>query len=188
MVLARIAARVASTSFVRHTADAALRSFARRRTARLDRGSVAAVQDETLLRLVRRAAGTRFGKHHDFPWIRSVEEYQRRVPLRDYDSFWNDYWQPSFPDLAGATWPGRIPYIALSSGTATGSTKYIPVSTEMLASNRRAALTSLAWFRAAHPNVPLFTGKLFFLGGSTALAPLGTALAGDLSGIAAREV
>src|SRR5258708_29283156 len=58
----------------------------------------------------------------------------------------------------------------------------------MLASNRRAALTSLAWFRAAHPGVPLFTGKLFFLGGSTALTPLGNSLAGDLSGIAARAV
>src|SRR5206468_278845 len=62
-------------------------------------------------------------------------------------------------------------------------------SRAMLASNRKAALTTLAFFRAAHPRVPLFTGRVFFLGGSTALAPQADgSLAGDLSGIAAREV
>src|SRR5207249_1001481 len=53
-------------------------------------------------------------------------------------------------------------------------------------------LTSLAWFRTAHPEAALFTGRMFFLGGSTALTPSApdrqSPLAGDLSGIAAREV
>jgi hypothetical protein len=91
------------------------------------------------------------------------------------------------------TWPGRIPYLALSSGTTSGTTKYIPVSPEMLASNRRAALTTLALFLAARPGTPLFGGRLFFLGGSTDLQNLAAGrgpavLAGDLSGIVAREV
>jgi hypothetical protein len=59
----------------------------------------------------------------------------------------------------------------------------------MLASNRRAALTTLALFLASQPNALLFTGKAFFLGGSTDLTPLANgALVGDLSGIAARKV
>jgi hypothetical protein len=62
----------------------------------------------------------------------------------------------------------------------------------MLASNRKAALTALAWLKAAHPKVTLFRGRMFFLGGSTDLRPLMTGprapLAGDLSGIAALEV
>jgi hypothetical protein len=61
----------------------------------------------------------------------------------------------------------------------------------MLASNRRAALTALAWFRAAHPNAALFSGRMFFLGGSTDLTRpdprFPQTLAGDLSGIVARE-
>ena len=72
----------------------------------------------------------------------------------------------------------------------------------MLASNQRAALTTLALFLAAHPGTPLFTGRLFFLGGSTALEPDTDGRngagpfdrhrspdhqAGDLSGITARE-
>jgi hypothetical protein len=155
--------------------------------ARLDATSVVAAQSDALLRLVYRAADTRFGRDHSFAGIRSINDYQQHVPLRDYEAFWKDYWKPVFPRLDEVTWPGRIPYLALSSGTSTGSTKYIPVSTDMLASNRRAALTALSWFQAAHPETRLFTGRMFFLGGSTSLTPLGTALAGDLSGIAARE-
>jgi hypothetical protein len=145
-----------------------------------------------LLRLVRLAADTKFGCDHHFGSIRTIADYQRRVPVRDYEAFWDEYWQPAFPHLTNRTWPGAIPYLALSSGTTSGSTKYIPVSRAMLASNRRAALTSLAWFRAAHPDVALFSGRLFFLGGSTTLAPPDVShpdtLAGDLSGIATHEL
>ena len=94
------------------------------------------------------------------------------MPLREYEAFWKDYWQPAFPRLADVTWPGPIPYFALSSGTTSGTTKYIPVSPQMLASNRRAALTTLALFLSAHPGTPLFTGRIFFLGGSTDLQEL----------------
>ena len=36
----------------------------------------------------------------------------------------------------------KIPYYALSSGTTSGTTKYIPVSREMVASNKKAAFTT----------------------------------------------
>jgi hypothetical protein len=178
-----------AASLIRRAADFAFGRYARRRTLALDRLDAAGEQRRTLLRLVRHARHTRFGREHDFHRIRTVADYQRRVPLRDYDAFWRDYWQPAFPRLGDVTWPGLIPYIALSSGTTSGTTKYVPVSREMLASNRRAALTTLALFLAAHPDTPLFRGRLFFLGGSTDLTePAEGVLAGDLSGIAAREV
>jgi hypothetical protein len=183
---------------VRRAVDALFRQYARRRTRRLDRLSLAQVQQQTLLRLVRFSGQTVFGFVHRFAMIRSVADYQQRVPLRTYEQFWNDYWQPAFPNLDGVTWPGHLPYLALSSGTTTGTTKYIPVSHQMVASNQKAALTSLALFLAAHSRTPILTGRLFFLGGSTdltvpagAVSPNGSAppvLAGDLSGIAAREV
>src|SRR5262249_24589641 len=138
---------------------------------------------------------TGFGRDHDFRRIATVADYQHRVPLRTYEQFWQDYWRPVFPFLMDVTWPGRVPYFALSSGTTTGSTKYVPLSAEMLASNRKAALTTLAFFLAAYPDAALFRGHLFFLGGSTELQDLGAPYgvpgqvrAGDLSGIAAREV
>jgi hypothetical protein len=132
---------------------------------------------------------THFGRDHDFAHINNVSDYQKRVPLRDYEAFWRDYWKPAFPRLIDVAWPGVIPYFALSSGTTTGSTKYIPVSREMVASNRRAALTTLALYLAAHRGAPLFMGKAFLLGGCADLTRLADGvMAGDLSGIAACEV
>jgi hypothetical protein len=188
---------LAGRPLVRRATDAVFGRFALRRARQLDRLPAGRVQEQTLLRLVRHARATRFGHDHAFASVRSVADYQARVPLRDYDAFWADYWGPAFPFLQGVSWPGPVPYFALSSGTTSGATKYLPVSREMLASNRQAALTTLALFLAAHPGTPLFTGSLFFLGGSTDLQDLaakagaparGPVLAGDLSGIAAREV
>jgi hypothetical protein len=185
---------LADKPLVRRAVDVVFGQYARRRVRGLDRRPAARVQHDTLLRLVRFAAGTRFGRDHGFDTVRTVADYQRRVPLRHYEQFWQEYWQPAFPYLDDVTWPGRIPYFALSSGTMSGATKYIPISRAMIASNQKAGLTSLALFLNAHPGAPLFSGRIFFLGGSTDLTPLGPAaagppvLGGDLSGIAAREV
>jgi hypothetical protein len=182
---------------VRRLAHHALGLYARRRTATLDNLSVARVQQRTLLDLIRHARSTRFGLDHDFDRLRSVADYRHRVPLRDYEAFWDRYWKGSFPFVQGATWPDPIPYFGLSSGTTSGATKYIPLSRQMLASNEKAALTMLALFLAGRPGTPLLNGRIFFLGGSTDLQDLGASssgnagrqrvLGGDLSGIAAVE-
>jgi GH3 auxin-responsive promoter len=165
---------LASRPLVRRVVDRVMGRYAVRRTAQLDDRSAVQAQQRTLLRLVRYAQHTRFGREHGFERIRNVADYQRRVPLRDYEAFWLNYWRDAFPYVQGVTWPDAIPYFALSSGTTSGTTKYIPISRQMLASNQRAALTSLALFLNAYPRVPLFMGRLFFLGGSTALDELGT--------------
>ena len=132
-------ARVASRPLVRRLADAGLHRYARRRVAALDRCDNSAAQESILLRLVGKARFTSFGRAHDFRRIRSIADYQCRVPLRTYEQFWADYWQPAFPNLRGVTWPGRIPYFALSSGTTTGTTKY--VITDQAVPNRLATIS-----------------------------------------------
>jgi hypothetical protein len=187
---------LAARPLIRRLTDAVMGRYAVHRTAQLDHRSAAKLQQQILLRLVRHARHTRFGQDHDFGRIHTVADYQRRVPLRSYETFWSDYWCAPFPYLADVTWPGPIRYFALSSGTTSGATKYIPLSAQMLGSNQKAALTTLALFLAAYPGTPLFTGRLFFLGGSTDLRDLAAngdqpppypVLAGDLSGITVRE-
>ena len=149
----------------------------------------AAVQQAELLKLVRAAAGTRFGRSHGFAHIRSVADYQAAVPLRDYDAFRDDVWGGAFPHLADVGWPGPVPWFALTSGTTRDATKYIPVTPAMVRSNRRAALDMLAHHLAARPQSRVLGGRSFILGGSTDLQPLAPGvLAGDLSGIAAATV
>ena len=136
-------APLAGSGIVRRMTDAAFVRYAHRRVKQLDRMDVAAVQQDTLLRLVRRAADTRFGRDHDFAAVRSVADFQQRVPVRDYEAFWQEYWKDTYPRLQGVTWPDAIPYYALSSGTTTGATKFLPVSWDMVKSNRKAAATTI---------------------------------------------
>ena len=181
--------RIAGSGPARFVADAVFARYARHRVRFLDTADPAALQERTLLKLVRHAADTRFGREHDFRNVRSVADYQRCVPLRAYEAFWRDYWQPTFPRIENVTWPGRVPYFALSSGTTSGTTKHIPVTRQMVASNRKGAFTLAALILAGDPNARLLRGQTFLLGGSTDLKPLSNgSLCGDLSGIAAHEV
>ena len=140
--------------------------FARRRSRISTRSRP---RSRVLRSLVRKARSTRFGRDHGFDRIRSVADFQSAVPLRTYEALWNDYLRERYPVFEDLTWPGRIPFLALTSGTTQGATKYIPVSREMVASNRKAAQTMVAFHMAARPASRLFHGRLFFLGGTTDL-------------------
>ena len=163
-----------------------LRLYARRRLGHLARMDPLAVQRAVLSSLVRRARGTKFGRDHGFSTSWSLDDYRARVPLRDYDGFWETYWREPFPRLNDRTWPGLIPWFAVSSGTATGATKYIPVSREMHRSNVRAGAELLIHHLANRPDSRLLAGRVFMLGGSTGLVRRAPGVhSGDLSGIAA---
>jgi hypothetical protein len=166
-----------------------LRLVAARRLRQLQAMEPAATQEALLLGLLRRAAGTRFGRDHGFARIDSVAAFQRAVPLRRYEALHADYLAPALPVLDGVLWPGRTPYLALTSGTTSGRTKHIPVTREMVRANRGAALDVLAWHLAAQPGARPFGGLSFMLGGSTALDQVAPGVRqGDLSGIATHEV
>jgi len=157
--------------------------FRRRRLAQQD---AAAVQQQTLTRLLQRAANTRFGRDHGFARLRGYADFAAAVPLRRYEDFWSEYWQPGFPILEECSWPGSIPYFAASSGTSTGNTKFIPVSRDMLVSNRRTGLDVVTHHLATRPDSRVGGGRHLLLGGSTALVERAPgAWSADLSGIAA---
>jgi len=166
-----------------------LRLTAGLRRAALARMDPAETQAALLRDLLARAAPTAFGRAHGFGAIRTIAEFQARVPLRRYEDFWREWWQPAYPLLRDVSWPGRIPFFALSSGTTSGTTKYIPVTAPMMRANRAAALDVLAFHLAARPRSRIFGGLSFMLGGSTALETVAPGVRqGDLSGIAAAEL
>lgn len=169
---------------VNHT----FRTYARRRVRSLDQTAASEVQRRTLRRLLDQSSATRFGRDHRFATLTTVETYQDAVPLRTYEDLWNLYLKDAYPVFEDLTWPGRIPYLALTSGTTQGATKYIPISREMLRSNRKAAQTVLAYHYAFRPEARIFHGQLFVMGGSTDLEePVPGVRQGDLSAIANLE-
>ena len=163
--------------------------YAQWRTWLLSFKSPVIAQERELLSLVDKAKETRFGTEHEFETVKSVADYQARVPLRRYEEFWADYWSDSFPVLEDCTWPGKIPYFALTSGTTSGHTKHIPLTHEMLDSNSQAVRDLLSFHLISHPFSRIGQGKGLLLGGSTDLQELAPGIyCGDLSGIEANEI
>jgi hypothetical protein len=180
---------LADTRLARCVVDALFRTKARRRVVELDQQSVARCQNRTLLGLVHKAQTTRFGRDHDFRRIRNVTDFRRLVPLRTPAELWREYWQPAYPHVDGATWPGPIPYLAVSSVQKNGALPYVPVSPALWAAQQTAALTALAFIMHARPRARLCAGRLLFLGSGWTLVPPGSPDPGEsLEAIVAREL
>ena len=163
-----------------------LRLYARRRLRQLEAMEPQQAQRRVLSSLISSGRRTKFGRDHEFSTAWTLDDYRSRVPLRDYDAFWEAYWRQPFPRLTDCTWPGLIPWFAVSSGTTTGATKYIPVSREMHRSNVRASAEMVTHHLANRPESRLFAGRVFMLGGSTGLVRQSRGVfSGDLSGIEA---
>lgn len=157
-----------------------------RRHRRLTRGDAVAEQRRQLAGLLKTAAGTQFGREHGFASLKDVADFQRAVPLRNYEQMWTQYWKAAFPVLDNITWPGRVPFFAVSSGTTSGTSKYLPITRDMRRSNVNAAMNVLALHAAAKPRSRFFAGPSFMLGGSTELVREADGVwSGDLSAIAA---
>ena len=91
------------------------------------------------------------------------------------------------PDIC---WPGIIKFFALSSGTSDSSSKYIPITKELIRANTLNEYSVQLISLATYTNVPkILVGKgWLMLGGSTHLQKSATYYAGDLSGIQAKNI
>jgi hypothetical protein len=144
-------------------------------------------QNAQLKSLLRKAEFTSFGEHYDFNGIlnskNTVEAFRRKVPVFDYNSMYKQWWYRALNGEAYVSWPGKVKYFALSSGTSDASSKHIPVTTEMLNSIKRASIRQLVSASKYNFPVRFYEKGILMIGGSTHLQYNGTYYAGDLSGI-----
>jgi hypothetical protein len=159
---------------VRRLTDTLFRGWARHHVATLDHLDAERAQLRTLRGLVHLGHATRFGREHDFRRIRSAEDFRRLVPLRTPADFWREYWQPTFPNLGGSTWPGSI---ASLIATPWAETPYVPAPPILWAGHRAAALTALSFVASTRPEARLFSGRMLLVGDSPSPAPLGDGIA-----------
>lgn len=150
-------------------------------------------QQKVLKKLLKKARFTDFGQKYKFDEILLTKvpgkEFQNIVPVHDYNKIYNEWWVKTLEGVPDVTWPGKIKYYALSSGTSESASKYIPVTKEMLKSNRINYIRQfLSLLNYEHlPKNAVIKGFLM-LGGATDLQK-GQAgwYAGDLSGILAKN-
>ena len=145
-------------------------------------------QEQTLRRLLKTAQATAFGTHYHFDGIlRSrnfVDTFQAIIPFSDYDSMYQKWWYRSVEtEEEDVTWPGKIKYFALSSGTTGTPSKYIPVSKQMIRAMQRAGTKCFFQMFRFGVHSDFFLRDMIMLGGSTSLVREGGYFVGDLSGI-----
>ena len=141
------------------------------------------VQNETLTSLINRAKNTEFGKKHDFKSIKNYQTFSNRIPLSDYENFYNLI-NRSIKGEQNIFWSEPIKWFAQSSGTTNSVSKFIPVSNETLEKcHFQAGKDALCLYINNNKNSNLFSGKSLRLGGSKKLYENNNHFFGDLSAI-----
>ena len=142
------------------------------------------VQHEWLMKLVRSAWNTEYGREFGFADIRHYEDYRNRVPVVSYEDM-----VPQINRLRAGEqnilWPTEIRWFAKSSGTTGQRSKFLPVSQESLDEcHFNTGKDMLSIYCNLNPNTRMFTGKSLMMAGSaTTPDPTNNSYYGDLSAI-----
>ncbi|WP_405350732.1 GH3 auxin-responsive promoter family protein [Nonlabens sp. Asnod3-H03] len=141
------------------------------------------LQNNLLMDMIRFARHTEVGKKHGFADMKSYRDFADRVPLGNYNDVQDDIERCKNGEN-NILWPTPIKWFAMSSGTTSSRSKFIPVSQESLEDCHYAAAKDLlCMYLNNNPNSKLFRGKGLRLGGSKKLDKIAGTSAGDLSSI-----
>ncbi len=147
-------------------------------------------QLRVLRQLLEKAQYTKFGKHYGFSEILTneldyYEAYKKRVPIFTYNEMHNQWICQALDGQENVSWPGKVKYFALSSGTSESSSKHIPVTKDMIKSIKNTGFKQL--YSMANFKIPAvaFQKGVLMLGGTTSLFEKGEYYEGDISGISA---
>jgi len=155
------------------------------------------LQKQELQKLLIRTRKTQIGRKYGFREILSrfrsqgddfYRAFAEAVPIYDYNKIYEEWWHKLQKGEQSVTWPKAIRYFALSSGTSGSTSKYIPISNEMVKAIRKTGVRQILSLSKYDLPSKLFNKGILMLGGSTDLEFNGTYFAGDLSGITAGKL
>lgn len=134
--------------------------------------------------LISSAQFTEYGKKYRFDSINSIAEFQKTVPINNYESL-KPYIQRILEGEQNILWPSEISWFAKSSGTTSDKSKFIPVSKEAMEDNHfKSGKDVLAIYLNRFPDSKITSGKCLVIGGSHQLNQLSEdSFYGDLSAV-----
>ena len=141
-------------------------------------------QQETLLKMLRQAQNTEYGRQHGFSQIENYEQFAAAVPVNTYEEL-KGYIDRMRHGEKDVLWPGRVKWYAKSSGTTNDKSKFIPVSAQGLQDTHYAGGAQVVtYYMHNNPQSRLFDGRALILGGSHEQNyDVKESLVGDLSAI-----
>jgi hypothetical protein len=124
------------------------------------------VQQDQLIKLLRTAQTTEFGRKYEFKTIQNLETFKERVPVTNYDDF-KHYIERMMQGEQNILWPSEVRWFAKSSGTTSAKSKFIPVTYESLEEcHYQGGKDVLLHYMLNNPETEIFNGKGLVLGGS----------------------
>lgn len=153
----------------------------------MERKNPAPFQEKILSDFLKLGSTTDFGKEHGFKDIRDLEGFRNSVPVSEYDDL-EKYINRILSGEDDILWPGKIRWMAQSSGTSSTKSKYIPISHTNLKNCHYSGMTRmLINYLSLYPESKVFSGKALTLGGSVTPRSVGAGKGnikvGDLSAI-----
>lgn len=124
------------------------------------------VQHEQFYELIRAARDTEWGQKYDYASIKSINDFQQRVPVSTYETLF-PYIERTMRGEQNLLWSSEIKWFAKSSGTTNARSKFIPVSQEALeACHFKGGKDLITIFVNNRPDTKAFAGKGLSIGGS----------------------
>ena len=143
-----------------------------------------AAQREVLQHLVTAAQYTEFGRKYNFSKLFTLKEFKKNVPIHEYDNI-KPYILRMMNGEENILWNTPVKWFAMSSGTSSDKSKFIPISDESLKDNHfKASKDLLSNYYNNFPSSDLLTGKGLVIGGSHQINKLNDEIQyGDLSAV-----
>ncbi len=138
-------------------------------------------QERVFQYLIKNGTDTQFGKDHCFDKIQSIQDYQKAVPIRDYEGI-KAYINKILKGENDVLWKGMPAYFAKTSGTTSGA-KYIPITKASIPNHINTARNALFSYIAHTGKAAFLDGNMMFLSGSPVLDYSDIIPTGRLSGI-----
>lgn len=148
-----------------------------------------AVQQRVFERLIQQAKRTKWGRQHAYSDIRSIRDFQERVPVSSYEELF-PFIERVMKGESNVLWPSPIRWFSKSSGTTNARSKFIPVSSESLDdSHFKGGKDMMALYLANRPDSKVYDGKGLSIGGSLHSNPYGTnGVTGDVSAVVMKNL
>lgn len=139
------------------------------------------VQYLTLRELLRRCRYTAFGRRYGLHRVHNAEQFVERVGRFDYGSY-QEYISRMRRGEGNVASDGHVGMFAISSGSTSARSKYIPLTREMMRRNHLQGMADVVtMYLHNNPSSHLFEGRTLTMGGSCRVE--NGALVGDLSAL-----
>ena len=143
------------------------------------------VQQSVFDYLINNGKQTLFGYQFNFNKIKNLDDFRNNVPIQRYENIKTFIEKILINKEKNVLWNSEVKWFAMSSGTTTDKSKYIPVTKDSLdLCHYKGGKQMLALYLYNYPNAKFLTGKSLVLGGSQQINSIGSGIyTGDISAV-----